>query len=604
MKFRHFYALIALSAGCLLVGCHSDINLDDIDTTANVNMGLAVPVGSMTFTVGDFLGSGQVNQITVDEWGTFHFLDTLSLPRKVYHNIDVSTYLIKNQTQLNFDIKEALPGAEVVPASSTPTTLRFNMELGVEGINNDLTQERIDSIWITKARFTSFILCRNFGLQWSDIMSIQLELGDQFRPWDGNKLVDIPIGGRNFNENIDITVENFTLSLLKDAGDPSKGTVDKIKFAIIFKVRPEKDIEIEEGSHFLYDMKVRLIDYDAIWGFFEAGNQMHDKNTVVMGEVWEAWNDLKKLELRITEPKIDVRISHKVAAPLIMRIDYLRVANDQGKTASATWYKDGETREYDEFQIQNVLSPLMSESKLTDSVEVMRTFSYKAHEGHLDQLFNIKPDIFEYSYSLAVDKNERADYPYKQHRITKENTVNGYAALDVPFKFGENSKLEYSSTIDSVPFLNSISLDSILASAKVLNDVNATNIKLILDIENSIPFAIDGKFVFMDKDGKDMELQLIQDSAYNHLHFPAPEMSEPKDEGDLGEVIAPSKTRVVVDVDKSDFDKLSEVKKLRFDASLAENPQPCRLDKSASIKVRIALSAKADVVLNFDDEKK
>ena len=170
MKFRHFYALIALSAGCLLVGCHSDINLDDIDTTANVNMGLAVPVGSMTFTVGDFLGSGQVNQITVDEWGTFHFLDTLSLPRKVYHNIDVSTYLIKNQTQLNFDIKEALPGAEVVPASSTPTTLRFNMELGVEGINTDLTQERIDSIWITKARFTSFILCRNFGLQWSDIM--------------------------------------------------------------------------------------------------------------------------------------------------------------------------------------------------------------------------------------------------------------------------------------------------------------------------------------------------------------------------------------------------------------------------------------------------
>ena len=608
MKIRHFCALIALSAGCLLVGCHSDIDLNNIDTTANVEMGLAVPVGSMTFTIGDFLGSGQVNQIGVDEWGIFHFKDTLALPRREYHQIDPSSYLIKNQTQLDFRIKEALPSVDVLPASSTPTTLRFNMELSVEGINKDITQERIDSIRITKATFTSLILCHYFGLQWSDILGIQLELGDQFRPWNGNKLVDIPVEGHKFNEYITVDVENFTLNLLKNAEDPSQGTVDKIQFAVIFTVQPSQDLVIEENSQFLYDMIVRVLDYDAIWGYFEAGNQMRDKNTVVMSEVWEGWNDLKKLELRIAEPKIDMYVSHKVAAPLIMRVDYLRVANDYGKTAAATWYKDGETREYDEFQILNILSPLMSESQLTDSVIVKHTFSYKAHEGHIDQLFDIKPDVFEYSYFLTVDKNTRDDYPYNQHRITKDAAVSGFAAIDVPFKFGENSKLEYSSTLDSVPFLNSISLDSILSSAKVLNDVNATSIKLILDVENSIPFAIDGKFYFIGKDeqgnDKEMDLQLIQDSTFNHLHFPAPEMSAPEDEGDFGKVIAPSKTRLVVDVDKNDFDKLSEVKKLRFDASLTDNPQPCRLDKSASIKVRIGLSAKADVVLNFDDEKK
>ena len=142
MKIRHFCALIALSAGCLLVGCHSDIDLNNIDTTANVEMGLAVPVGSLTFTIGDFLGSGQVNQIGVDEWGIFHFKDTLALPRREYHQIDPSSYLIKNQTQLDFRIKEALPSVDVLPASSTPTTLRFNMELSVEGINKDITQER------------------------------------------------------------------------------------------------------------------------------------------------------------------------------------------------------------------------------------------------------------------------------------------------------------------------------------------------------------------------------------------------------------------------------------------------------------------------------
>lgn len=602
MKIRHFCALIALSAGCLLVGCHSDVDLNNIDTTANVEMGLAVPVGSMTFTVGDFLGSGQVSQISVDVNGTFHFADTLSIPQRVYHKIDLSSYQIKNPA-LDLKIKDLI-SSDVLPAA-TLSSLRFEVELGLAGINENPKLERIDSIQVTQALFTSLIKCEDLGLQWSDIAGVILELGDQFRPWNGNKFVSLPIEGRAFNENIEVSVNNFTLNLLKNAKDPDEGTVDKVKLYIIINVLPSHDIAINSNSKFLCDMDVKVNDFDAMWGFFESGDQMHDKDVVEMKEVWEGWKDFRDLELNIAEPTINVHLTHKIAAPLFMSINYLRVTNDQGENAAASWEKDGKKTESDAFSIDKaVLSP---ESPLTDGVEVLYTFSNKPEQGHIDQLFGIKPDIFEYSYDVQVDQTEHSKeyYPYKQHRLAKDNTINGYAVIDVPFKFGENFNLAYSSTIDSVPFLNSISLDSILAKAKVLNDINASNIKLILDVENTIPFAIDGKFYFLGENDKEMDLQFIQDSTLNHVHFDAPEMSEPKEGETYGEVIAPSKTRIVVNVEKSDFEELSKVKKLRFDASLVNNPpKPCHLDKSAGLKVRIGLSAQADVVLNFDDEKK
>ena len=48
----------------LLVACHSDINLKDIDTTSELEMGLALPVGSVRAKLGDFVN--QVRGLYVD----------------------------------------------------------------------------------------------------------------------------------------------------------------------------------------------------------------------------------------------------------------------------------------------------------------------------------------------------------------------------------------------------------------------------------------------------------------------------------------------------------------------------------------------------------
>ena len=371
---------------------------------------------------------------------------------------------------------------------------------------------------------------------------------------------------------------------------------------------------MNENSKIDYSLRVQLIDYKAIWGFFEAGNEMQDENTVVLQDEWEGWKDFKNLELRFAEPKITVHVTHKVAAPLRMRINYLRVKNNEGATAQAEWTQDGSTTEYDDFLIRNVLSPVlakdsqnpqMGESLLTDSVDVQRTFSSDPREGHIDQLFDIKPDIFSYSFRLSVDRNNTyftnpaTNKPYTQHRITNDLNIRGYAAIDVPFIFKEKSELAYSSTIDTLTFIDK--LDSIKTSAKVLDSINASNVKLILFVENTIPFDIDAELAFLDAKGDTVDIKLSQDTIgkITHIHFPSPNINE------LGDAIRPvDPERIVLNVNDTDLEELKKAKKMWFKASISGNNGACRLRNDAGLKVRIGVSANADVTFRFDDEKK
>ena len=395
MSFKHLRAFIAIMAGCMLASCHSEIDLKNIDKTAELEMGLALPIGSVHATMGDFLGANQVEQIKVDEYGIFHFMTTVDIPSKTYHHINIADYIIKNESTVKFPIAEKTGGPTIIPGGTGEIELPFDLELGMEGINEDATQERIDSIWITEADFTSIINVENFDLHWSEITGVQLKLGDQFRR--DEKLIDIPISGHNFDQEIPIKINNFTLSLMKDPSNPDAGTVNKIKFQIIFKVNPTHNITVTTDSKFAYDMRVNLIDYDAIWGWFQAGNQMRDCQRLSMDSLWDGWKDVRKLKVRFAEPSILVTFSYKIAAPLRMYIDSLVAIDSLGHATSATW--DGQPRT--DFDLRPTLSPYTKDLK--DSVITTRLFNYESSKGHIDKMFDVRPDTFSYGFHLLVD---------------------------------------------------------------------------------------------------------------------------------------------------------------------------------------------------------
>ena len=593
MSFKPLHALFAITAGCLLLSCHSKVDFENLDTTSEVEMGVALPVGSLHATMGDFLGAGQVPQIYVGEDGIFHFIDTVDIPQKSYHKIDVASYIIKDKTTLSFPIKEKVSKDVINGDGVTTTELVFDVVLNMSGINENPYQERLDSIWVAEAKFISIINVEDFGLNWSEIKRVRLELGEQFRRPKG-MMVNIPVSGKGYAQNIPIDVDDFTLSLLKN-NDLSQGNVTSIECKIHFDVCPDNghNIALTDNSKFLYNLQVKVIDYEAIWGWFQAGNEMQDANRLNMDSLWDGWKDFKKLKVRFMEPSIKVSVWHKIAAPLRMYIDYITAIDSTGKATHATWHGEERT----DFPLPKIISPYSKD--LTDSIINSKIFSYDPADGHIDLLFDVKPDYFDYKFYLVIDQNPRTDYPWKQHRITRDVKVHGFAVIDVPFKLNEGSELEYTSTIDSVD-ISSISLDSLLAQAEILDTIKASDLKLILEVDNRIPFDLEGWFTFLNKDSVDMKMELLEGNKENHLRFPAPKMERPAGQK-YGFVTEASKTRCIINVDKNDFDRLAEVKYIRFDAAITGNPQPCVIDTATDIRVKVGISAHVDAVLNFDN---
>jgi hypothetical protein len=594
MRFKTLRACVALVSIALLAACHSKIDLTDINQQAEVELGLAFPVGSIHATLGDFLGNGQVSNICLDESGVFHFIDTVGIPTKSFHDVDVKKYVLENEKPIKFGIKEAIGKSVIKGDGETVTELEFNLTLGTENFNKNVADERIDSLQISEANFVSIINVADFGLNWSELRKVELVLGSQFRRPEG-KTIDIPVKGYGYKQEIPISVKKFSLDMM----DPNGGTVEKIKFKIRFYVCPDKghDITVTDDSQFSYDLRVKVVTYDAIWGFFQAGNDLRDAQILDMDSLWDGWKDIKKLKVRFMEPTIEAFITHHVAAPLHMYINYIAAIDSAGRETRATWNDN----DFWDFQIIPSLNPYSG--NLNDSITVSKKFTYDPALGHVDKLFEVRPDFFKYSYHTLVDAPSipRPDYTWPQHRITSNVGVYGYAVADVPFKINTGSELEYRTTLEDID-ISSFSLDSLKASIQALDSLKASNIKLIMEVENGLPFKVEGTFTFLNHDSVDMHMELFQDNKDNHLLFPAPEMVQPAGQK-YGYVDKPSVTRVIISLDNDDFNRMAEVGYIRMDVAMVDNPMPCMITDKTDLRVRIGLSAYVDAILDFGKDK-
>lgn len=587
-KFLH--ACFAVLFIGLFVGCHSKIDLENINKQAEAELGVAMPVGTLHVSIGDFLGTGTVSNICLDENGLYHFIDTVDIPTKHYHEINIKKYILENEDPQQFPIKPAVDNKSVIDESEN-YVLTFDLSLSTKNFTKqDPKYERIDEVWVNKSTFTSTIKVEDFDLKWSEIKKVELVLGKQFTRDEG-KTIEIPVSGYGYNQSIPISVTNFKLNM---ADSQTGKTAEEVYFQIKFYVRPAAghNIDVYDSSQFSYALTIGEIDYQAIWGFFEAGKDMRDAETLSMDSLWEDWKNIKKLKVRFMEPKVDVYVTHQIAAPLIMHLDYLRAVNEAGVAGKAQWTEDGLTKDSSVFALANRLDP--KPETIGQTVTNQRRFSQRPEEGHIDSLFNVRPDSLIYSFWLSVDRNAG----WKQHRIVKDDNVRGYANVDVPFRINTGSEMEYSTTLEDVNISN-ISLDSILASVEVLDSVKASDVKLIMEIENGLPFKVEGEFTFLNARGEDMKMVLLEDHPDNHLLFPAPEMTLPAGQT-YGYVSKPSVTRCIVSIDKNDFNRLSEVKSIRMDVAMVDNPMPCQIMKDTDLRVRIGLAAHVDAVLNFD----
>lgn len=208
----------------MLSGCQSrDLDVNNIDMTAELNMGLALPMGSIHFTVGDFFNSEVSNFYvdTTDNKGILTWKDTFTIAKN-FHQVDLAQYLTEKKVTLNFydKIHEAFPEIPVIGTDITlPGTgtqikdIEFNLPLKLTGINHpdSIARERLDSARIEMASFSSLIAPVNFNFQWEWIDEVKLDLGEQIRRDEGNTVVIYQKGRDSyaFNEMIPTNVDKM-----------------------------------------------------------------------------------------------------------------------------------------------------------------------------------------------------------------------------------------------------------------------------------------------------------------------------------------------------------------------------------------------------------
>ena len=610
--FTMFCMVSTIGLTMLWNGCTADVDLDNIDTSVDVEANVATPIGSMTATIDDFVGDGTWGIFidTVNHEGVITFRDTFSIARD-FHKLDLSKYI--SNTTLKMNVYDKLEGKPYfvngqITGNDQPIVLTFPLTLKLKNINNNLAHQRIDSALINDASFISKISSiGGLPLKWEWIEKVELKLGKNFHRPSGNLITVYSKGdGYGYNQNINVAVDAFSMNLMKEKNpqswkDYTNNVVDTCNFEILMHIvvpSSAGEVNIPSTAAFQYDLGVKFIDYEAVWGMFEPSKDMSGEAVEAIATYWSPWNTLQDLRLPFAEPRVDMQVTTQVAGAMIMEGDYLYTENEQGEKAYATF--DGDTSLYKFFN-KNEYLPLSSPIGTEKTMHIL--FDKDPSRGHIDQLFAIRPDQIGYKFAVKFNEQETP-----QIRLTKNTSIKIDAVCNLPMILNEGVSLGYSDKIKGID-LSMLDLDSLLKDVEMIDTLEEASAKLVIKFENSIPLQFKGMLTCLDEndnviiDPKTKKPLLLTEN--DTILIAAPEFT--KEGHDWN--ITPLESVEVINVDREDLETLRQIKTIEFhawmdDESLAEayknGLNNIQLKDDNYLKVKIAVGANVEGVLNLE----
>ena len=623
MKFKHLHAILAIGLGMMLASCHSDIDLENIDTQAEVDMGLALPVGTISAKISDFFGSGIGNFYvdSVDNKGVITWKDTFKISRN-YHQVDLAQYISEKQLTLNvYDKIEAaimIGNNKRVIGTGDPVTLNFDMPLKLKGINHpdSLGKERLDSALIEMASFTSVIQQSNLPLEWDWIDQVTLDLGDQLNRPAGNTMViyDKNADSYGYGQTIPTNVDHFTIHLMQkgsDGKDIMGQVIDSCNFVIhfTFTIPAGTTVDVPEDAGFDYKLGVQFIDYSAIWGRFLRSKDMYDEAVVDLSDSWGSLDFISTWRLPFADPKIDMHIVTHVAGAMKVDGDYLFAEDVDGNKTWATFKYGSETKRdfHRQFYAHEYLDPI--KSTIGDSTtNMMIPFDKDPERGHIDELFKNMPQKLGYKFNL--------DFNYDmtpQIRITPNTSIRIEAICTLPLIFNQNIYMEYKDTLRDLD-LSQYSIDSLIGDVEIIDTLKATDVALYLKAMNSIPLDIYASLRCLDAYGNEIK---DPDDPTKPLIFFAEDtvkLKAPNYEKVNGIWIqkTPGETVITARLTKRQLDLLPSVKSIVYSAMIndksledayAKGMENIRITDDQGLKIRLGLTAHVDAILNLSGKE-
>ena len=573
MKQRVNELSLVVFLACALLACDPKIDFDNIDPSVKAEMGIALPVGEFGITLGDLIPTNE-GVLSVNEQGVYQLSAGFDFSQTI-DDIDVSQFAATKEETLF--ISESLN----LPAIIGPLTLplEFELKMGMEGVNQTLQDERIDSMRLTSATLIANI-DQNFGLSANNIQKAELILSDDFHRAAGNT-IDLPF--TSFNTPTNIVLDNFSINFLKDPTLPASD--DNVKDTITLTLRLTLNlaagemITLNTDSKFTVNVTVRINDYEAVYGRLVSNTEVGIQDCLELSEMWEGFSNLQNFHLNLYDPTISFDLTTSIGTPIRFHLTEFKSENQDGTDVRYAQFNG--SNEY-EVSLPNYV-------KVTDSYDqtATNTIVFNRENGNIGRLFEISPYRFCYNLGFIPEARNGSD----QQRIVKgRNFFQATVKMTLPFAFDEGVSLEYKDTIP-VDF-SAVNLDSLLEEVEFIDNVEIRQLHLVLGLQNTLPFDVDASFAFLNANQQDLDIRPTEDGA---IHI-----AGPKEYGSNGPIPGVGNTELVVNDEM--VDKLKDVRYLVFNIS-AKDPQsnlyPLTLEPENGLKIKIALTADVAAYMNL-----
>ena len=591
MKYvRQCQTLVYIFTLCtLLSSCNTDIDLNNIDTSASLSTSIALPLGSMNIKLGDFIGDSTIQGLYVDQEGKYHYSHNIPFT----HSVTFDDIIDKvDPLHCKFDIKEHIQAAlptyasleEFTLPSDSKFTLTLPVTLSLKAQKEDLNYYRLDSLVMNYANFLVSVSLENIDLRWEDINNMTILIKDGFSHKDG-KEIRIPTEGFHFDQNIPCQINNFHVVFMKDPQDtPSMSNMlDTIHMDILYDLHLSQPLTIKSNQYIYCDITLDTFEYEAIFGYIKEPKLLSD--SVIdkpLYELWADWQLLDGMVLPIRKPSITFTIEHGLSIPLALDFNELSVSANDGTRKYATFDGAESTRLTFPPKI-----PLNSAYTTTTTDTIL--LDYTDTNGNIDELFTIHPDLISYNYNLGIDSTSSQE----QYRITQNTDFHMNVGIDFPIEFNPNVHISYKDTIRDID-LSSLQLDSLLSEIEFVEELETAELQLLLNINNWIPFNISGSFAFYNASNQIVTLSYMEKESID-ITIGCPTAINIGS----GIVESPKETNIILQVKKEDFEPLASIKYIIFTAELGDNPYPAALIPNSALEIRAGVATNLKAIINM-----
>lgn len=601
--FQNITVLGLLAFGLVNHACKSGVDLSNIDKTAEVEMGLALPIGTMSASINDFLGSESIAQyLVVNEDGVLQFNYQYPIERP-YTTIDLSHFVAGAEPSVPL---YPIIGAVII-GNGQQMTIPIPATLTMNDLNTATSipqRGRIDSMQISNASFSTTLSLEDCYIPKEFIDSVVLRLGDQFL-YNGPK--NIRLNFKDFDKPMEINLNDVCISMLKDntlvpttkaqADDNVVNTIES-QIDIYMTVPDGEIIQLSTTSQIKAGLQTNVLSYNALYGYFVAGASMREQGSENIAADLNNWSKLKKCTLMLAKPRINLVATTKFVAPLSIIINEMSVTSADGTTEKAHFDEgDHKTWRYitDDIYKRQIKKPL--NTAYTDSLLMTEDEAL----GDLDRLFRVSPDSLHYDFTIDIDYDNR----HLQHRLTPDANINLDTKLYIPLSFGKGMELNYTDTMKDMSI--KLNLDSLTNDLQFIDSVKASDIKLRVRAESTIPIDIKVALAFLDSLDQPIDLSGLIDNDTIFIKAPTELMA-----GGVVNQDRPGVAETLITVSKEEFDKLAQVRSIVYDATLMTNnkamdnadggagTKSVAIRPSSGLKLNIGASADIDALLNLD----